>query len=96
MEVLGYRIREARKEKGLTVEELARLAEVGVRQLFRWEAGTNQPTVEHLAKLAKALEKPMDFFVVPQTSDPADIDAIEKVGMLMARKARRMRKGLPA
>jgi transcriptional regulator with XRE-family HTH domain len=96
VEVLGYRIREARKDLGLTREQLARAADVNLRGLAAWETGENQPRVENLAKIAEATGKPLEFFIVAQTYDPADIDAVEKVGMLMQRKARRLRKGLPA
>jgi transcriptional regulator with XRE-family HTH domain len=96
MEVLGYRIREAREAVGLTQEGLARATGLNLRSIQNWEHGTHQPRVENLAQIAAALEKPMDFFVVARTSDPSDIDAVEKVGMLMQRQARRLRKGLPA
>jgi transcriptional regulator with XRE-family HTH domain len=52
-----------RKERGLTQQALADAIELHVNQIKRYEAGTAQPTLETLAKLAKALHVSLDDLV---------------------------------
>jgi transcriptional regulator with XRE-family HTH domain len=54
---------EARKHRGLTQQALADLAGVHVTQLRRYEAGTNQPTLDVLRALAIALSTSRDALV---------------------------------
>lgn len=51
------KIRAAREAMSWTQAELAAAADVSVRGVQAWEAGTKQPTVASLTKLAKALGK---------------------------------------
>ena len=48
-------IREWRKQRGLTQEKLAELANVHVNTLLRWEYGTREPKASELQKLAQVL-----------------------------------------
>ncbi|HBA40045.1 MAG TPA: XRE family transcriptional regulator [Deltaproteobacteria bacterium] len=54
-ELLGRRVRELRKKKGLTQERLAEIAALDVKYLGGIERGTENPTIETLEKLANAL-----------------------------------------
>jgi transcriptional regulator with XRE-family HTH domain len=54
-ELLGKRIRELRKKRGLTQEKLAEEAGIDVKYLGGIERGTENPTVGILEKLATAL-----------------------------------------
>lgn len=49
-----------RKQRGITQQVLADAAGVHVTQLRRYEAGTSQPTIEVLRKLALALRTSAD------------------------------------
>jgi transcriptional regulator with XRE-family HTH domain len=61
--LLGERIRELRKSRGLTQEQLAELIEVEQKHVSRLELGKSYPTIERLEKLADALKVPLrDFF----------------------------------
>ena len=61
--LLGERIREFRKEKGFTQEQLAELVGVEPRHISRIEGGYNSPSIERLAKISEALDVPIkDFF----------------------------------
>lgn len=53
---LASKIRELRKEKNLTQEQLARQSEVSVDTLRRWESGRIIPRTDELARLAFALK----------------------------------------
>ena len=59
---MGFREKLAavRKQRGITQQVLADAAGVHVTQLRRYEAGTSQPTVEVLRKLALALRTSAD------------------------------------
>jgi transcriptional regulator with XRE-family HTH domain len=52
-----------RKQRGLTQQALADAIDLHVNQIKRYEAGTAQPTLETLAKLAKELHTTLDDLV---------------------------------
>ena len=62
-ELLGERIRELRKVRGLTQEQFAELIEVEQKHVSRLELGKSFPTIERLEKIAHALQIPLkDIF----------------------------------
>jgi transcriptional regulator with XRE-family HTH domain len=61
------RLAKLRKDKGLTQLVLAERIGVHVSQLKRYEAGTSQPTLEVLRKLAVALGVSADVLLFDQT-----------------------------
>ncbi|MDD2338532.1 MAG: helix-turn-helix transcriptional regulator [Geobacteraceae bacterium] len=62
-ELLGERIRELRKVRGFTQEQLAEYIEVEQKHVSRLELGKSFPTIERLEKIADALNVPIrDFF----------------------------------
>ncbi len=56
-------IGQLRKERGLTQQGLADLAGVHLTQIQRYEAGTAQPTLEVMKKLAVALAASTDWLL---------------------------------
>ncbi|MCB9599922.1 MAG: helix-turn-helix transcriptional regulator [Sandaracinus sp.] len=68
MEALGARLRELRRNRGWTLEELAHEAGVHATHLSAVERGKRNPTVGVLAKRADALEVDLPaFFGAPST-----------------------------
>jgi transcriptional regulator with XRE-family HTH domain len=61
-EAIGARIAQARKEAGMTQEELAALASFSKRSLQDYEAGITIP-YRHLQELGTLLRKPVDYFL---------------------------------
>ena len=62
-ELLGARIREFRKAKNLTQEQLAEIICVEPRHISRMEGGYSYPSIDRLEKIAVALDIPLkDFF----------------------------------
>ena len=57
--LIGRRIKEIRKSKGLSQEKLAEKAGTSPNYLSRMERGTENPTLDMLIKLADALEVEM-------------------------------------
>ena len=54
--LIGQRIKELRKSKGLSQEKFAELAETSPNYLSRMERGTENPTLDMLIKLSNALD----------------------------------------
>jgi len=50
----------ARIEAGMTQEELAAHLDVPQSQIAKWETGTRHPKVENLARIAAALNVPLE------------------------------------
>ena len=59
---LGERIKEVRKAKGFTQEQLAELVDIEQKHVSRIELGKNAPTIDRLEKIAAALNVPMGSF----------------------------------
>ncbi len=55
-ELLGARIKELRKRKGLTQERLSELIEIDPKHLSRIEVGKGYPSLETLDKIGKVLK----------------------------------------
>lgn len=53
---IGVFLRELRKEKGLTQEQLAEILHVSGRTVSRWETGTNMPDLSILIQIAEFYE----------------------------------------
>ena len=58
-EMLGARIREQRKRKGKTQEQLAELLGIDQKHMSRIELGKSYPSLDRLIKIAEALEVPL-------------------------------------
>jgi transcriptional regulator with XRE-family HTH domain len=67
----GKRLAEARRIAGLTQQELADKAGVHISHVQRIEAGTSQPTVDVLKRLAEALTVSIDMLVFSKLSEEA-------------------------
>jgi transcriptional regulator with XRE-family HTH domain len=57
--LIGMRIKEIRRGKGLSQEQLAEKADINSKYLSRMERGTENPTLDMFIKLANALEVEM-------------------------------------
>lgn len=61
--LLGTRIREIRKARGYTQEQLAEMIDIEQKHVSRIESGKSFPTIDRLEKMAVALNVPlMGFF----------------------------------
>jgi transcriptional regulator with XRE-family HTH domain len=64
---------ELRKQQGLSQQRLADAVDLHVNQVRRYEAGTAQPTLDALVKLAKALHVTLDALVFDEAErGPSD------------------------
>ena len=59
----GKNLRQVRKERRLTQQQLAELLDVQQRVVSRWETGVAKPHLNHIVQLAKVLEVSLDRLV---------------------------------
>jgi transcriptional regulator with XRE-family HTH domain len=79
----SQRLAQARRERGLTLMELADKAKVHISHIQRIEAGKSQPTVEILKRLALALQVSADLLIFNRSTEVAaarlaDLELIEQ------------------
>jgi len=87
----GKNLARFRKEKGLTQEELVKRSGVAVSQIRRYEADKSSPTLEIIAKLAKALGVSIDELVFDKATGVAaskimDRELLEQFEMVCSLK----------
>ncbi len=62
---VGQKVRQARRELGLTQESLSSLLGVTFQQIQKYEAGQSRLSAGRLRDVAIALNKPIDYFYEP-------------------------------
>ncbi len=61
---IAENLKKLRAKKGLSLEKIARLADLSLNTIVKIENGVNQnPTIETLTKIAKALEVGVDDLI---------------------------------
>ncbi len=75
MTTIGNRIKERRKELGLTQKALARKVGVSHVTISQWESDTNQPKGRYLADLSNQLKKDMAWIMGIAGSDVSNVEA---------------------
>jgi transcriptional regulator with XRE-family HTH domain len=60
--LFGSRLGEAQREAGISNRELAQAMDISESLLGKWKRGDSHPGFENAARLARALDKPLDFF----------------------------------
>lgn len=80
-ELIGLRIKELRKHKGLSQEKVAEKAETSPNYLSRMERGTENPTLDMLIKISDALDVEMReiFDFKHQVSSKVLRDTLKKI-----------------
>lgn len=58
---LASRIKDSRKLKGYTQNDLAKIMDVKAATISAWEVGRNEPSIEMLKKLSKVLGVSFDY-----------------------------------
>ncbi len=76
-DAIGARIAIARKERGMTQEELASVASFSKRSLQDYEAGVTIP-YKHLRELSTLLRKPTDWFLYGDPENQADLQRVQE------------------
>lgn len=98
--MLSENIRNFRKAKGLSQEELAAKLNVVRQTVSKWETGLSVPDAELLVALSEALETPVGVLLgetaaLPQADDiKAIAEKLESINLLLARQKEMRRKTL--
>ncbi|GLR16480.1 helix-turn-helix domain-containing protein [Portibacter lacus] len=75
----GDKVMQARKEKGLSREELAKMIGTSGPIIGRYERGDMMPSVEIATKIADALEVSLDFLVGKSSLTVKDESMLERL-----------------
>lgn len=70
VEAIGPKVRDLRLQAGLSLQQLARRADVSAASVHKVERGDMVPTITTLLKLAAALERPIGHFVDDRVPEP--------------------------
>lgn len=74
---IGERIKELRKRKHWTQDELAHLLEVAPSSVGSYERGSRQPTIENLIRMSKYFNVSLDYLLC-QTEDERTLSNFKK------------------
>ncbi|WP_329467385.1 helix-turn-helix domain-containing protein [Streptomyces sp. NBC_01431] len=88
---VGPRLRALRRDRGITLADIAATTGVSESTLSRLESGQRRPTLELLLSLARIYEVPLDDLVgAPRTGDPRiHLKPIKRFGMTFVPLSRR-------
>jgi len=91
LEVVGPRLRALRRDRGITLADLAAWTGVSESTLSRLENGQRRATLELLLPLARAYDVPLDDLVgAPRTGDPRiHLKPIRRFGLIFVPLSRR-------
>ena len=84
-ELLGKRIKELRKKKGLTQEELGARAGISYKYLGSIERGLENPSFRHLAKIARALGVELSELFQFQHLEPSRERLIKEINKMLTK-----------
>jgi transcriptional regulator with XRE-family HTH domain len=74
--LIGARLKELRKQAGMTQERLGELVDLDARHLSRLEVGKHFPSLDSLERIAVALNVPLaEFFQFGADESPAALRA---------------------
>ncbi len=69
---IGPRVHALRTERGLSLQQMAAIAEVSAASIHKIERGDMVPTITTLLKLAAAFRRPISYLINEQPGDPND------------------------
>lgn len=76
MKQIGSRIKELRREKGMTLKELGNAIDFNYSNLSKIERGDRKPTLELLESLAEYFDKDVSFFFGTREDIPEEIQEL--------------------
>lgn len=89
MTTVAENIKNARKARGYTQKDLARLLQVKPAAVSAWEVGRNEPSIAMLRKIAELLGVPFDRLVGVETDNEIALsETIQKIKYTYIKKER--------
>ena len=93
--MIGKRLKEIRKIKGLTQQELAELSGLTVSSIKKWELDLTEPSADKLTSLALALGVSVDYILGAQTSpDLILTEDAQKIALIIEQLPEKQREAL--
>ena len=83
---MGEKIRQLRREKGLTQDALAEALEISRQAVAKWESGQSAPSTENLLKLAGLLGVPLEELAGPREQPAACLEEYARLKLEQERK----------
>lgn len=83
MSVLGDRLREMRKKRGLTQREVAEPIGIAVSTLGMYESGKREPDVDTLKKLARFFNVTVDYLTGSEMEELSPEEQLRRLGALL-------------
>lgn len=77
--MFGIKLRELRKNKKLSQEELGKFFDVGSTTVSNWENNITQPTIEQIKALAKFFGVSTDYLLDVKDENKSDIEKLRQV-----------------
>ena len=84
---VGERIRAARKQAGMTLEEVADKLGIAGQSVAQWETGRRKPKYGTLQRIADALQIPIESLLLDQMEDGYKADSLKLEEARMEREA---------
>ena len=78
METLNERIKQLRKEKGLTQSQLADELGVTDKAVSKWEVGEANPDISLLVKIAEVFNVTIDYLLTGKVEEGLSLDDMDK------------------
>lgn len=85
--LIGQRIKQIRREKGMTMEEFGNLLSTSKSIVYRWEIGTNLPNPERLKTIAKLADITVEELLSSSKKDYALKYALKSLNNILNTKA---------
>lgn len=85
--IIGQRIKQIRREKGMTMEEFGNLLSTSKSIVYRWEIGTNLPNPERLKTIAKLADITVEELLSSSKKDYALKYALKSLNNILNTKA---------
>jgi transcriptional regulator with XRE-family HTH domain len=76
--MFGERLKELRKNKKLTQEDIAKIFNINPATVSAWEVGKAQPNYDILVELANYFGVSIDFLLGNETNSPNTIDKVNQ------------------
>ncbi|MEE9361251.1 MAG: XRE family transcriptional regulator [Cellulophaga sp.] len=84
--LIAYRIKNARKLKGLSQQEIADELSISKQMVSKYEKGTSMPTSSKLIKLARLFNLKIDYFFSPFKVDIGEVNFRKKSSFSMKKQ----------
>ncbi len=67
--ILSLKLKEYRKQKGITQEELAELLDVSNKSISKWELGNGYPSKKNMIKISEMLNVSLEALMIEEQKD---------------------------